>query len=63
VALVTKSKKDKMVIMKVYPHVCATSWRYGLFSEDNVEYLKANSDRQVYYLIPMKWGKEFSTNN
>jgi hypothetical protein len=22
-ALVTKSKKDKMVIMKVYPHVCA----------------------------------------
>lgn len=47
-ALVTKSKKDKMVIKKVFPCVCAVQNEgIACFSEENIEYLKANSDRQI----------------
>lgn len=47
-ALITKSKKDKMVIQKVYPHVCAVQAEgIACFSEENIEYIKANSDEQI----------------
>tara|TARA_R110000868_G_scaffold14426_4_gene67217 strand:+ start:29947 stop:30942 length:996 start_codon:yes stop_codon:yes gene_type:complete len=47
-AIITKSKKDKMVLLKVYPHVCATqNESSGCFSEENVEFLRQNSSRQI----------------
>jgi hypothetical protein len=48
VALISKSKKDKMVIRKIFPTVCATQNEgAACFSEDNIKYLKENSERQV----------------
>jgi hypothetical protein len=48
VALVTKSKKDYMVLKKIYPHVCAVQNEgLGCFSNDNVKFLKENSKRQI----------------
>lgn len=47
-AFITKSKKDYMVVKKLYPHVCAVqneSW--SCFSDENVNFLKNNSNRQV----------------
>ncbi len=48
VALITKSKKDKMVIKKVFPCVCAVQ-NEGLacFNEENIKFLKENSKRQI----------------
>jgi hypothetical protein len=47
-AFISKSKKDYMVIKKVFPCVCAVQNEgVGCFSKENVEYLKANSDKQV----------------
>jgi hypothetical protein len=43
--------------------MCAVQAEGMVFSEDNVEYLKQTQIDKFYYLIPMKWGKEFSTNN
>jgi hypothetical protein len=48
VAFINKSKKDYMVMKKVFPCCCAVQNEgVGCFSDENVEYLKANSDRQI----------------
>ncbi len=47
-AFITKSKKDYMVLRKIFPTVCAVQNEgIACFSQENVEYLKANSDRQI----------------
>lgn len=47
-AIITKSKKDYMVLKKVFPCVCSVqNESIACFSEDNVEFLKANSKKQV----------------
>lgn len=47
-ALITKSKKDKMVIHKVYDCVAAVQNEgIACFSEENILYLKENSDKQI----------------
>jgi hypothetical protein len=48
VAFINKSKKDYMVMKKIYPCCCAVQNEgIACFSEENVEYLKDNSDRQI----------------
>jgi DNA primase len=48
VAFINKSKKDYMVMKKIFPCSCAVQNEgLGCFSHENVEYLKANSDRQI----------------
>jgi hypothetical protein len=48
VAFINKSKKDYMVMKKVFPCCCAVQNEgMGCFSEENVEYIKENSDRQI----------------
>jgi len=48
VAIINKSKKDYMVMKKIFPCCCAVQNEgLGCFSHENVEYLKANSDRQI----------------
>ena len=48
VAFINKSKKDYMVIKKVFPCSCAVQNEgIGCFSHENLEFLKANSDRQI----------------
>jgi DNA primase len=48
VAFINKSKKDYMVMKKIYPCCCAVQNEgMGCFSEENVAYLKENSDRQI----------------
>ena len=48
VAIINKSKKDYMVMKKVFPCCCAVQNEgIGCFSHENVEYLKANSYRQI----------------
>jgi len=48
VAFINKSKKDYMVMKKVFPCCCAVQNEgMGCFSEENVEYLKENSERQI----------------
>jgi DNA primase len=48
IAFINKSKKDYMVMKKVFPCCCAVQNEgMGCFSHENVEYLKANSDVQV----------------
>ena len=48
VAFINKSKKDYMVMKKVFPCCCAVQNEgLGCFSEENVEYLKENSERQI----------------
>ena len=47
-AFINKSKKDYMVMKKVFPCCCAVQNEgVGCFSPENVEYLKANSDKQI----------------
>ena len=47
-AFINKSKKDYMVMKKLYPHCCAVQNEgLGCFSPENVEFLKENSDIQV----------------
>lgn len=47
-ALICGSKKDYMVMKKVYEHTCATQNEgFACFSEDNVSFLRNNSVRQV----------------
>lgn len=47
-AIITKSKKDYMVLKKIYPHVCAVqNESVGCFSTENVTYIKENSKRQI----------------
>ncbi len=48
VALISKSKKDFLVIRKIFPCSCAVqSESIGCFSKENVEYLKNNSNKQI----------------
>lgn len=48
IAIITKSKKDYMVMKKVYPHCCAVQNEgVSCFSKENVLYLKDNSDVQI----------------
>ena len=48
VAFINKSKKDYMVMKKLFPCSCAVQNEgIGCFSHENVEYLKANSDSQI----------------
>jgi hypothetical protein len=48
VAFINKSKKDYMVMKKVFPCCCAVQNEgIACFSPENVEYIKANSDRQI----------------
>jgi len=47
-AFINKSKKDYMVMKKVFPCCCAVQNEgIGCFSPENVEYIKANSDKQI----------------
>lgn len=48
IAIINKSKKDYMVMKKVFPCCCAVQNEgIACFSHENIEYLKANSDVQV----------------
>jgi hypothetical protein len=48
VAFINKSKKDYMVMKKLLPCCCAVQNEgIACFSEENVEYLKSNSQRQI----------------
>ena len=48
IAFINKSKKDYMVMKKIFPCCCAVQNEgIGCFSHENVEFLKANSDRQI----------------
>jgi len=48
VALITKSRKDYMVMKKIFPSTCAVQNEgLGCFSPANVEYIKSNSASQV----------------
>jgi len=48
IAFINKSKKDYMVMKKIYPYCCAVQNEgIGCFSPENVKYLKDNSDVQV----------------
>jgi len=48
VAFINKSKKDYMVMKKVFPCCCAVQNEgMACFSPENVEYIKANSDKQI----------------
>jgi len=47
-AFINKSKKDYMVMKKVFPCCCAVQNEgIACFSQENVEYIKANSDKQI----------------
>jgi len=47
-AFINKSKKDYMVIKKLYPSTCAVQNEgMACFSNDNIEFLKANSKKQT----------------
>ena len=48
IAFINKSKKDYMVMKKLYPHCCAVQNEgMGCFSTENVQFLKDNSDIQI----------------
>jgi len=48
VAFINKSKKDYMVMKKVFPCCCAVQNEgISCFSDENVKYLKANSNKQI----------------
>lgn len=48
VAFINKSKKDYMVMKKIFPCCCAVQNEgIACFSEENVEYIKSNSNRQI----------------
>lgn len=47
-AFINKSKKDYMVIQKLFPFTCAVqNESIGCFSEENVKFLKSNSKEQI----------------
>ncbi len=48
VAFINKSKKDYMVMKKIFPCSCAVQNEgIACFSQENVDYLKANSQKQI----------------
>ena len=60
-AFITKSKKDYMVMKKVFPTCCAVQNEgIGCFSDDNVDYIKSNSEIQVLSFDSDKTGVENS---
>jgi len=47
-AFINKSKKDYMVMKKIYPHSCAVQNEgVACFSDENVDFLKHNSSSQI----------------
>lgn len=47
-AVINKSKKDYMVMKKIYPTCCGVQNEgIGCFSEENVNFIKGNSDKQI----------------
>ena len=47
-AFITKSKKDYMVVKKLFPTVCAVQNEgIACFSPENVDYIKSNSKKQI----------------
>ena len=47
-AFINKSKKDYMVMKKVFPYTCAVQNEgIACFSQENVDFLKENSNRQI----------------
>ena len=47
-AFITKSKKDYMVMKKIFPTVCAVQNEgAGCFSEENIQYILDNSEKQI----------------
>lgn len=47
-AFINKSKKDMMVIKKVFPYSCAVQNEgIACFSDENVKFLKENSEKQI----------------
>jgi len=47
-AFITKSKKDYMVLKKIFPTVCAVQNEgVACFSYDNIEYITNNSEKQI----------------
>ena len=47
-AFINKSKKDYMVIKKLYPYTCAVQNEgWACFSDENVEFLRNNSSKQI----------------
>ena len=62
-AFITKSKKDYMVVKKIFPTVCAVQNEgLGCFSAENVEYIKANSEKQILSFDSDEVGVKNSTN-
>ena len=48
IAFINKSKKDYMVMKKVFPASCAVQNEgVACFNEDNIDYLRANSNSQI----------------
>lgn len=48
VAFINKSKKDYMVMKKIFPNNCAVQNEgVACFSQENVDYIKSNSKRQI----------------
>lgn len=46
IGIITKSRKDRMVISKIFPHVCSTqNESSSAFTEDNIEFLINNCKR------------------
>ncbi len=60
-AIINKSKKDYMVMKKLFPYSCAVQNEgMGCFSENNLEYLKNNSNKQVLAFDSDETGKKNS---
>ena len=61
VAFINKSKKDYMVMKKLYPCCCAVQNEgIGCFSEENVNFIKENSRRQILSFDSDKTGVQNS---
>lgn len=47
-AWITKSKKDRLILSKLYPNVISTqNESRACFSKENIDYIKSNSKRQI----------------
>jgi DNA primase len=61
VALINKSKKDYMVMKKLFPCSCAVQNEgMACFSEENLKYLKDNSNKQILAFDSDETGKKNS---
>ena len=62
-AFITKSKKDYMVMKKIFPTVCAVQNEgAGCFSDENIEYIKSNSEKQILSFDSDEVGVKNSTS-